>query len=155
MVQSVTSKPSDVGTLVRIPVQPHEQGFLLTKKKNAQQVENDWFVSTQNQLHGQRGKGKTESFSREKLRQARQKEGEEILCDPGWYVHKPDVQNKWDYNNTHTHRQEIKRVPCKPVAPLAQLVTSQPPDALGREFESRYLGFFPTKNINAQQVEND
>ena len=25
-----------------------------------------------------------------------------LLCDPGWYVHKPDVQNKWD-DNTHTH----------------------------------------------------
>ena len=25
-----------------------------------------------------------------------------LLCDPGWYVHKPDVQNKWD-ENTHTH----------------------------------------------------
>ena len=21
-----------------------------------------------------------------------------LLCDPGWYVHKPDVQNKWDDN---------------------------------------------------------
>ena len=19
-----------------------------------------------------------------------------LLCDPGWYVHKPDVQNKWE-----------------------------------------------------------
>ena len=42
-----------------------------------------------------------ESFSQEKLRQEPQKEGGEILCDPGWYVHKPDVQNKWD-DNTHT-----------------------------------------------------
>ena len=56
-------------------------------------------------LHDRRAKGTTtaESFSREKLRQAPQKEGGEILCDPGWYVHnKPDVQNKWD-DNTHTH----------------------------------------------------
>ena len=35
-------------------------------------------------------------FSREKSRQARQKEGGETMCDPGWYVHKPGVQNKWD-----------------------------------------------------------
>ena len=21
-----------------------------------------------------------------------------LLCDPGWYVHKPDVENKWDGN---------------------------------------------------------
>ena len=53
-------------------------------------------------LHGRRGKGTVESFSRENLRQAPQKEGGEILCDPGWYVQKPDVQNKWDDN---THRQ--------------------------------------------------
>ena len=32
-------------------------------------------------LHGRRGKGTAESFSREKLRQAPQKEGGEILCD--------------------------------------------------------------------------
>ena len=25
-----------------------------------------------------------------------------ILCDPGWYVHKSDVQNKWD-DNTQKH----------------------------------------------------
>ena len=44
-------------------------------------------------LHGRRGKGMAESFSREKSRHAPQKEGElKILCDlppvcdPGWYV---------------------------------------------------------------------
>ena len=28
-----------------------------------------------------------------------------LLCDPGWYAHKPDdVQNKWDDNaHIHTH----------------------------------------------------
>ena len=29
-----------------------------------------------------------------------------LLCDPGWYVHKSDVQNKWDdstHTYTHTH----------------------------------------------------
>ena len=58
-----------------------------------------------------------ESFSRKKLRQAPQKEGGEILCDfcfllddPGWYVHKPDVQNKWD-GITHTHTQRMASAP--------------------------------------------
>ena len=32
-------------------------------------------------IHGRRGKGMAESFSREKLRQAPQKEGGQILCD--------------------------------------------------------------------------
>ena len=28
-----------------------------------------------------------------------------LLCGPCWYVHKPDVQNKWDgKTHTHTHR---------------------------------------------------
>ena len=38
VVQLVTSKPSDVGTLVRISVSSHELGFFLTHKKKAQQV---------------------------------------------------------------------------------------------------------------------
>ena len=50
-----------------------------------------------------------ESFSREKLRQSPQKEGGEFLCDPGWYVHRPDVQNKWD-DKTHPHTQSINLV---------------------------------------------
>ena len=52
-------------------------------KKNAQQVGNDSIVSTVHKLrlHGRRGKGMAEFFSREKLRQAPQNEGEEILCD--------------------------------------------------------------------------
>ena len=33
VVQLVTSKPSDVGTRVRISVSSHELGFFLTKKK--------------------------------------------------------------------------------------------------------------------------
>ena len=48
-----------------------------------------------------------ESFSREKLRQHRRRKVDEkscvtfFLCDPGRYVHEPDVQNKWE-DNTHT-----------------------------------------------------
>ena len=60
-------------------------------------------------LHGRRGKGMmAESFSREKLRHAPQKEGGwEILCDlpPVWTrLVRPtnlDVQNEWE-ENTHT-----------------------------------------------------
>ena len=29
-----------------------------------------------------------------------------LLCDPGWCVHKSDVQNKWD-DNTHTQYDKI------------------------------------------------
>ena len=48
-----------------------------------------------------------ESFSREKLRHAPQKEKVDekscvtfLLCDPGWYV-QLDVQNKWEENTHH------------------------------------------------------
>ena len=59
-------------------------------------------------LHGRRGKGMAESFSREKLRQAPQKEGgwkilcvTFFLCDPGWYVH---WSPEW-MGRKHTHTQ--------------------------------------------------
>ena len=34
-----------------------------------------------------------------------------LLCDPGWCVHKSDVQNKWD-DNTHTHTHTIQALRC-------------------------------------------
>ena len=30
-----------------------------------------------------------------------------LLCDPGWYVHKPDVQNKWYDNITHNTHTDL------------------------------------------------
>ena len=33
-----------------------------------------------------------------------------LLCDPGWCVHKSDVQNKWD-DNTHTHTGSVAANP--------------------------------------------
>ena len=109
MVQLVTSKPPDVGTCVRISVKSHELGFFLTKKKK--KMPNKWRTINslvhKIRLHGRRGKGTAESCSREKSRHAPQKEDGEILCDPGWYVHKPDVQNKWDDNTHHTQHTVI------------------------------------------------
>ena len=75
VVQLVTSKPSGVGTSVRISVLSHELGFFLNKRRTI----NSWVDKIR--LHGRRGKGTAESFSQEKLRQAPQKEGGEILCD--------------------------------------------------------------------------
>ena len=58
-------------------------------------------------LHGRRGKGMAESFSREKLRRAPQKEGGwEILCDlpPGWprLVRPTNVMSRMNGKKTHT-----------------------------------------------------
>ena len=108
VVQLVATKPSDVGTRVRISVKSHELGIFPYKNI----ITNKWRTITswlhKIRLHGRRGKGTAESLSREKLRQAPQKESVEILCDllpvcPGWFVHTPDVQNKLDDNTTHTH----------------------------------------------------
>ena len=37
-----------------------------------------------------------------------------LLCDPGWYVHKPDVQNKWVENtHKHTHGDQSRSWPAE------------------------------------------
>ena len=45
-----------------------------------------------------------------------------LLCDPGWYVHKPDVQNKWEENNiifTQAGMTAYKKVPAVATAEVA------------------------------------
>ena len=59
-------------------------------------------------LHGRRGEGVAESFSREKLRHAPQKEGGwKILCDlpPVWprLVRPTNLMSKLNGKKTHTH----------------------------------------------------
>ena len=59
-------------------------------------------------LHGRRGKGKAESFSRQKSRHAPQKEGGlKILCDlpPVWprLVRPTNLMSRMDGKKTHTH----------------------------------------------------
>ena len=58
-------------------------------------------------LHGRRGKGMAEPFSRENEGKHRRRKVDKscltsLLRDPGWYVHKPDVQNEWDDNTQHS-----------------------------------------------------
>ena len=67
---------SNLGAVTRTGFFPHK----------AQQVENNSFVSIQNSTSRSTRERTAESFSREKLRQAPQKEGGEILCDlpPVW-----------------------------------------------------------------------
>ena len=48
-------------------------------------------------------------------------EGGEILCDTGWCVHKPDVQNKWDDNEDQCewHRMTMMTEPdCAVISSL-------------------------------------
>ena len=89
-------------------------GIFLTKiLKNKIKMPNGWrtiksFVHTI-WLHGRRGKGKAESFSREKLRHAPQKEGGwKILCDlpPVWprLVRPTNLMSRMNRKkHTHTH----------------------------------------------------
>ena len=60
-------------------------------------------------LHGRRGKGMAESFSREKLRHAPQKKGgREILFPPVWprLVRPTNLISIMNGKKTHTHRDE-------------------------------------------------
>ena len=63
-------------------------------------------------LHGRRGKGMAESFSRQKSRHAPQKEGElKILCDlpPVWprLVRPTNLMSRMDGKKTHTHTHTV------------------------------------------------
>ena len=63
-------------------------------------------------LHGRRGKGMAESFSRQKSRHAPQKEGGlKILCDlpPVWprLVRPTNLMSRMDGKKTHTHTHTV------------------------------------------------
>ena len=90
-------------------------GIFLTKNKKTKiKMSNGWRTINsllhKIRLHGRRGKGMAESFSRQKSRHAPQKEGGlKILCDlppdsvtPAGTSNELDVQNGWE-ENTHTH----------------------------------------------------
>ena len=73
-------------------------------------------------LHGRRGKGMAESFSRQKSRHAPQKEGGlKILCDlpPVWprLVRPTNLMSRMDGKKTHTHTHTHNRAirPCHPI----------------------------------------
>ena len=110
VVQLVTSKPSYVATRVRISAQSHELRFSLMLCPTSHNLKSgeriiSWVHKIQ--LHGRRGKGTAES-SRDKNegKHGRRKVEKSyvtfLLCDPGWCVHKSDVQNICDDNTTHT-----------------------------------------------------
>ena len=89
-------------------------GIFLTKKQNKkkQKMPNGWRTINslvhKIRLHGRRGKGMAESFSRQKSRHAPQKEGGlKILCDlpPVWprLVRLTNLMSRMDGKKTHTH----------------------------------------------------
>ena len=98
-----------VGTWVR----SRQTGFFALKnKKNKKKMPNGWrtikSLVHKIRLHSRRGKGMAESFSREKLRHAPQKEGGwEILCDlpPVWprLVRPTNLMSRMNGKKTHTH----------------------------------------------------
>ena len=93
-------------------------------------------------LHGRRGKGMAESFSREKLRHAPQKEGGwEILCDlpPVWprLVRPTNLMSRMNGKKTHTHTSR------ESVSPLSRLI---------RGFRNKYH-WSPLGRINASGIE--
>ena len=80
MVQLVTSKPSDVGTDVSSNLGALTRTVFVFVFKEEKIMPNKWRTISswvhEIRLHGRLGKETAESFSREKLRQAPQKEGE-------------------------------------------------------------------------------
>ena len=56
-----------------------------------------------------------------------------LLCDSGWYVHKPDVQNRWEENSiifTQAGMTAYKKVPAVKTAEVAD-GTILPVDGFG------------------------
>ena len=98
-----------VGTWVR---SRQTEFFSLKKQKNKIKMPNGRrtikSLVHKIRLHGRRGKGMAESFSRQKLRHAPQKEGGwEILCDlpPVWprLVRPTNLMSRMNGKKTHTH----------------------------------------------------
>ena len=86
--------------------------FLIKNKKTKIKMPNGWRTINslvhKIRLHGRRGKGMAESFSRQKSRHAPQKEGGlKILCDlpPVWprLVRPTNLMSRMDGKKTHTH----------------------------------------------------
>ena len=94
-------------------VRSWSNGVFLTKRlKNKIKMPNGWrtieSLVHKIRLHSRRGKGMAESFSREKLRHAPQKEGGwKILCDlpPVWprLVRPTNLMTRMNGKKTHTH----------------------------------------------------
>ena len=88
-------------------MQSHELGFLLTlcPTSSGERLIRGYteFDSTVDE-----GKGRLNPSCEKNEGKHRKRKVDEkfcvtfLLCDPGWCVHKPDVQNKWD-DDTHTH----------------------------------------------------
>ena len=107
-----TNAPSNLLTRWDVSSIPANGIFLTKNKKNKIKMPNGWRTINslvhKIRLHGRRGKGKAESFSRQKSRHAPQKEGGlKILCDlpPVWprLVRPTNLMSRMDGKKTHTH----------------------------------------------------
>ena len=110
---------------------------------HVQLVKNDYFVGTQNSTSRSTRERDGWILLAIKFREAPQKEGGEILCDPGWCVHKSDVQNKWDDKTmmhaslVHRYRRAT-RVLCKESCVLPTIKLSVFSSRLPQEFVKRH-----------------
>ena len=83
---------------VRITAKSHELGCLLVKVKTKP---NYYSVERLNST-SRSTRERNDCILLARKIKARIAEGGEILCDPGWCVHKFDVQFKWD-DSAHTY----------------------------------------------------
>ena len=105
------SAPRNLLTRWNVSSIPANGIFLTNNKKNKIKMPNGWRTINslvhKIRLHGRRGKGMAESFSRQKSRHAPQKEGGlKILCDlpPVWprLVRPTNLMSRMNGKKTHT-----------------------------------------------------
>ena len=142
-------------------------GIFLTKKlKNKINMPNGWrtikSLVHKIRLHSRRGKGMAESFSREKLRHAPQKEGgSEILCDlpPVWprLVRPTNLMSRMNGKKTHTHTAcwRIPELFSPRLYPDMCALFTPPPDNTPHLTTTSYQCLiFPVIVVNSSLVRN-
>ena len=91
-------------------MQSHEPGFFLTKIKIKYKIANKWrtlickytkFDFAVDERKERLSPSREKNEGKHRIRKLEKSCVAFLLCDPGWYVHKPDVQNRWN-DNTHT-----------------------------------------------------
>ena len=111
LINTHTHTPNRFSRVIMLKQPKINISFSLKNKKTKKQMPNGWrtikALVHKIRLHGRRGKGMAESFSREKLRHAPQKEGWEILCElpPVWprLVRPTNLMSRMNGKKTHTH----------------------------------------------------
>ena len=83
-------------------MQSHKLGFFLTSSGERLIRGRTKFDFTVDEGKGRLNPSRDKSQGKYRRRKVEKSCVTFLLCDPGWCVHKSDVQNKWDDNTQHT-----------------------------------------------------